>query len=105
VPSAGVASVVSTCSSPPALASGSWGLGSGGSGSVVSSSGADGSEVGVADTGFGLNLMVVRDLMKQNQLYCYTSQKGQDMHYAIRIYTYSEDFFMTAFFILRACVF
>jgi hypothetical protein len=24
------------------------------------------------------------------------------MHYAIRIYTYSEDFFMTAFFILRA---
>jgi hypothetical protein len=24
------------------------------------------------------------------------------MHYAIRIYTYSEDFFMAAFFILRA---
>jgi hypothetical protein len=46
--------------------------------------------------------MAVTDLMKQNQLYCYTSQKEQDMHYAIRIYTYSEDFFMTAFFILRA---
>jgi hypothetical protein len=40
--------------------------------------------------------------MKQNQLYCYTSQKEQNMHYAIRIYTYSEDFFVTAFFILRA---
>jgi hypothetical protein len=25
------------------------------------------------------------------------------MHYAKRICTYSEDFFMTAFFILRAC--
>jgi hypothetical protein len=68
----------------------------------VSSSGADGSEVGVADTGFGLNLMAVTNLTKQNQLYCYTSQKEQDMHYAIRIYTYSEDFFMAAFFILRA---
>jgi hypothetical protein len=102
VPSAGVASVASTCSSPPALASGSWGSGGGGSGSVVSSLGADSSEVGVADIGFGLNLMAVIDLMKQNQLYCYTSRKEQDMHYAIMIYTYSEDFFMTAFFILRA---
>jgi hypothetical protein len=36
--------------------------------------------------------------MKQNQLYYYTSRKEQDMHYAKRIYTYSEDFFMTAFF-------
>jgi hypothetical protein len=71
----------------------------------VSSSGAGGSEVGVADTGFGLNLMAVTDLMKQNQLYYYTSRKEQDMHYAIRIYTYSEDFFMIAFFILRACGF
>jgi hypothetical protein len=41
--------------------------------------------------------------MKQNQLYYYTSRKEQGMHYAKRIYTYSEDFFMTAFFILRAC--
>jgi hypothetical protein len=40
--------------------------------------------------------------MKQNQLYYYTSRKEQDVHYAKRIYTYSEDFVMTAFFILRA---
>jgi hypothetical protein len=43
VPSAGVASVTSTCSPPPALASGCWGSGGGESGSVVSSSGAGGS--------------------------------------------------------------
>jgi hypothetical protein len=71
--------VVSTCSSPPALASGCWGSGGDGSGSVVSSSGAGssgagGSEAGVAAAGFGLNLIAVTD---------------------------SEDFFMTAFFILR----
>jgi hypothetical protein len=98
--------VVSTCSSPPALASGCWGSGGDGSGSVVSSSGAGssgagGSEAGVAAAGFGLNLIAVTDLMKQNQLYYYTSRKVQDMLYARRIYTYSEDFFMTAFFILR----
>jgi hypothetical protein len=89
--------VASTCSPPPALASDCWGSRGGGSGSVVFSSGA-----GVAETGFGLNLMAVTDLMKQNQLYYYISRKEQDMHYAKRIYTYSEDFFMTAFFSLRA---
>jgi hypothetical protein len=102
VPSVGVASVASTCSSPPALAFGCWGSGGDGSGSVVSSSGARGSGAAVAGTGFSLNLMSATDLMKQNQLYYYTSRKEQDMHYAKRIYTYSEDFFMTAFFILRA---
>jgi hypothetical protein len=68
----------------------------------VSSSGVGGSGAAVAETGFGLNLMSVTDLMKQNQLYYYTSRKDQDIHYAKRIYTYSEDFFMIAFFILRA---
>jgi hypothetical protein len=66
VPSAGVASVASTCSSPPASASGCWGSRGGESGSIVFSSGAGGSGVGVAETGFGLNLMVVIDLIKQN---------------------------------------
>jgi hypothetical protein len=75
--------VVSTCSSPPALALGCWGSGGGRSGSVVSasragssgagSSGASGLGVGVAAAGFGLCLMSVTDLMKQNQLYYYTS--------------------------------
>jgi hypothetical protein len=46
--------------------------------------------------------MSVTDLMKQNQLYYYTSRKEQDVHYAKRICTYSDDFFMTAFFILKA---
>jgi hypothetical protein len=69
VPSTGVASVASTCSSPLALASGCWGSGGGGSGIVVSSSGAGGSGARVAETGFGLNPRVVADLMKQNQLY------------------------------------
>jgi hypothetical protein len=46
--------------------------------------------------------MLVIDLMKQNQLYYYTSRREQDMHYARMIYTYSEDFFMIAFFILKA---
>jgi hypothetical protein len=41
--------------------------------------------------------------MKQNQLYYYTSRKEQDVHYAKRICTYSDDFFMTAFFTLKAC--
>jgi hypothetical protein len=40
--------------------------------------------------------------MKQNQLYYYTSRKEQDVHYAKRICTYSDDFFMTAFLILKA---
>jgi hypothetical protein len=40
--------------------------------------------------------------MKQNQLYYYTSRKEQDTYYARKIYPYSEDFFMTAFFILKA---
>jgi hypothetical protein len=67
-------------------ASGCWGSGGDGSGSVVSSSGAGSSGAGVAAASFGLNLIAVTDLMKQNQLY---------------YYTYSEDFFITAFFILR----
>jgi hypothetical protein len=46
--------------------------------------------------------MLVTDLMKQNQLYYYTSRKEQDVHYAKRICTYNDDFFMTAFFILKA---
>jgi hypothetical protein len=37
---------------------------------------AGGSGAGVADTGFGLNPLAVTDLMKQNQLYHYTIQKG-----------------------------
>jgi hypothetical protein len=61
--------VALTCSSPPALASGCWGSGGGGSSNVVSSSGAGGSGAGVAETGFGLNPRAVTDLMKQNQLY------------------------------------
>jgi hypothetical protein len=76
----------------------SSGAGSSGAGS----SGAGGSGAGVAVVGFGLYLMSVTDLMKQNQLYYYTRRKEQDMHYSRKIYTYSEDFFMTAFFILKA---
>jgi hypothetical protein len=41
--------------------------------------------------------------MTQNQLYYYTSRKEQDGHYAERICTYSNDFFTTAFFTLKAC--
>jgi hypothetical protein len=94
VPSAGAASVASTCSSPPALASACWGSGGGRSGSVVSASGAGslgvgssgvgGSGAGVAVTGFGLYLMSLADLMKKNQLYYYTSRVEQDVHYAKR---------------------
>jgi hypothetical protein len=68
--------------------------GGGRSGSVVSilgagplgvgPSGAGGSGAGVADTGFGLNPLAVTDLMKQNQLYHYTSRKEQNVHYAKR---------------------
>jgi hypothetical protein len=72
--------VASTCSSPLALASGCWGSGGVGSGSVVSSFGAgssraSGSGAGVAAVGFGLYLMSVTDQMQQNQLYYYTSRK------------------------------
>jgi hypothetical protein len=69
VPSAGVALVASTCSSPPTLASGCWGSGGGGSGSVVSSSGAGGLGTGVAEPGPGLNPKADAVLMKHNQLY------------------------------------
>jgi hypothetical protein len=69
VPSAGVALVASTCSSPPASASSCWGSGGGVSGSVVSSSWAGGSGAAVAETGFGLNPRAYTDLMKQNQFY------------------------------------
>jgi hypothetical protein len=68
--------MASTCSSPLALASACWGSGSGRLGSVVSalgagslgmgSSGAGGSRAGVAVAGFGLCLMSLADLMKQN---------------------------------------
>jgi hypothetical protein len=60
------------------------GLGGGRSGSVVfasgagslgaGSSGAGGSGAGVAAAGFGLCLISLADLMKQNQLYYYTSR-------------------------------
>jgi hypothetical protein len=86
VPSAGAASGASTCSSPPILVSACWGSGGGRSGSVVSASGAgslgvgssraDGLGAGVATAGFDLCLTALADLMKQNQLYHYTSQKG-----------------------------
>jgi hypothetical protein len=69
VPSTSVALVASTCSSPPTLASGCWGSRGGGSGSVVSSSGAGGSGAGVAETGSSLNPKADAVLMKQNQLY------------------------------------
>jgi hypothetical protein len=69
VPSAGVASVASTCSSPPVSASGCWGSGGGDSGTVVSSSGAGGSGARVAEIGFGLNPRADIDLIKQNQFY------------------------------------
>jgi hypothetical protein len=69
VPSAGGALVASTCSSPPALASGCWGSGDGESGSVLSSSGASGSGAGVAEIGPGLNPKADLVPMKQNQLY------------------------------------
>jgi hypothetical protein len=73
VPSAGAASVASTCSSPPALASACWGSGGVGSGSVgtfgagssgARSSGVGGSGAGVPAVGFGLCLMSVTDLMQ-----------------------------------------
>jgi hypothetical protein len=37
---------------------------------------------GVAAAGFGLRLMLLADLMKQNQLYCYTNRAEQNVHYA-----------------------
>jgi hypothetical protein len=84
MPSAGAASGALTCSSPPALASACWGSGGGRSSSVVSTSGAGslgagsfgvgGSGARVAAASFGLCLMSLADLMKQNQLYNYTSQ-------------------------------
>jgi hypothetical protein len=48
----------------------------------VGSFGAGGSGVGVAAAGFGLCLMSLVDLMKQNQLYYYTSREEQDVYYA-----------------------
>jgi hypothetical protein len=78
VPSARAASVASTCSSPPALASACWGSGGGRLGSVVSaswvaslgvgSSEAGGSGAGVAMVGFGLRLMSIADLIKQESV-------------------------------------
>jgi hypothetical protein len=106
--------VASTCSSPPALASACLGSGGGRSGSVMSalgagslgvgSSEAGGSGIGVASAGFGLRLMSLADLIKQESVMllhnsrrigCLLCQKKE-------MYTYSEDFFMTAFFTLRA---
>jgi hypothetical protein len=66
VPSVGVASVASTCSSPPALASGRWGSGGGESSSVVCS-GAGALGAGVAETCSGSDPMADAALMKQNQ--------------------------------------
>jgi hypothetical protein len=110
VPSAGAASEASTCSSPPDLASACWGSGGGKSGSVVSASGAgslgvgssraDGSGAGVAAAGSGLCLTALADLMKQNQLY---QSKKIERSLCKKMYTYSEDLFMTTFFTLIAC--
>jgi hypothetical protein len=105
--------VALTCSSPPALASACWGSGGGRSGSVVSasgagslgagSSGASGSGAGVALARFGLCLITLADLMKQNQLCQYTSPEEQDVYCAKKAMdTYSEDFFMIDYFTLKA---
>jgi hypothetical protein len=106
VPSARAASGASTCSSLPALASACWGSGGGRSGSVVSASGAgssraDGSGAGVAAASFGLCLTALADLMKQSQLYHYKSKRAE-CSLCNKMQTYSEDFFMTAFFTLIA---
>jgi hypothetical protein len=69
MPSAGVALVASTCSSPPALASSCWGSGGGGSGSIASSLGAGGSEARVANIGSGSsNPKADEVLTKQSQI-------------------------------------
>jgi hypothetical protein len=111
VPSAGAASRAPTCSSPPALASACWGSGGGMSGSIVSASGAvslgvgssraDGSRAGVVAASFGLCLTALVDLMKQSQLYHYKS-KRIECSLCNKMYTYSEDLFMIAFFTLMA---
>jgi hypothetical protein len=46
------------------------------------SSGVGGSGAGVTAAGFGLCLVSLADLMKQNQLYYYTSREEQDVYYA-----------------------
>jgi hypothetical protein len=76
------------------LASGAGSLG-------VGSSRADGSGVGVAAAGFGLCLTTLADLMKQSQLYHYKS-KRIECSLCNKMYTYSEDLFMIAFFTLMA---
>jgi hypothetical protein len=55
---------------------------SGGGSLGVGSSRAGGSGAGVAAVGFGLCLMLLADLTKQNQLYYYTSRAEQGVHYA-----------------------
>jgi hypothetical protein len=73
-----------------------------GAGSVgVGSSRADSSGAGVAAAGFGLCLTALADLMKQSQLYHYKSKRAE-CSLCKKMYTYSEDLFMTAFFTLMA---
>jgi hypothetical protein len=62
---------------------------------------ADGSRAGVAAASFDLSLTVLVDLMKQSQLYHYKSKRAE-CSLCNKMYTYSEDLFMTAFFTLMA---
>jgi hypothetical protein len=73
-----------------------------GVGSVgVGPSRADGMGAGVAAAGFDLCLTTLADLMKQSQLHHY-KLKGTECSLCNKMYTYSEDLFMTAFFTLMA---
>jgi hypothetical protein len=105
--------VASTYSSPPALVSTCWGSGGGRLGSVVSTSGAGslglgsseagGSGAGVDAAGFGLRLISLADLIKQESvMLLHKSRRTRCLLCKKKMYTYSEDFFMTAFFTLRA---
>jgi hypothetical protein len=73
-----------------------------GAGSVgMGSSRADGSGAGVTAASFGLCFTVLADLMKQSQLYHYKSKRAE-CSLCNKMYTYSEDLFMIAFFTLMA---
>jgi hypothetical protein len=56
---------------------------------------------GVAAAGFELCLTALPDLMKQSQLYHYKLKRTK-CSLCNKMYTYSEDLFMTAFFTLTA---
>jgi hypothetical protein len=64
----------------------------------VGSPRADGSGAGAAMAGLGLCLTALADLMKQSQLYHYKSKRIEcSLHN--KMCTYSDDLFMTAFFL------